>query len=115
MKNNLSKAKKFLTVLFCCTVTVFTVLTLVSHLYYHRSLMSSFSEWYMMLIDRDSIYSQEEVRELITAYGEIGEEGLWTNLEKFLKKVIPDNPDRCYNGYSLHLQARARYAGLLFQ
>ncbi len=37
----------------------------------------------------DSSYSQEEVRELITAYGEIGEEGLWKNLEKFLKKVIP--------------------------
>lgn len=37
----------------------------------------------------DSSYSQEEVRELITAYGEIGEEGLWHNLEKFLKKVIP--------------------------
>ena len=37
----------------------------------------------------DSSYSQEEVRELITAYGELGEEGLWANLEKFLKKVIP--------------------------
>ncbi len=37
----------------------------------------------------DSSYSQEEVRELIGAYGEIGEEGLWKNLEKFLKKVIP--------------------------
>ena len=37
----------------------------------------------------DSSYSQDEVRELITAYGEIGEEGLWKNLEKFLKKVIP--------------------------
>ena len=37
----------------------------------------------------DSSYSQEEVRELISAYGEIGEEGLWANLEKFLKKVIP--------------------------
>ena len=37
----------------------------------------------------DSSYTQEEVRELITAYGEIGEEGLWANLEKFLKKVIP--------------------------
>jgi mannonate dehydratase len=37
----------------------------------------------------DSSYSQEEVRELISAYGEIGEEGLWRNLEKFLKKVIP--------------------------
>ena len=37
----------------------------------------------------DSSYTQDEVRELITAYGEIGEEGLWKNLEKFLKKVIP--------------------------
>ena len=37
----------------------------------------------------DSSYSQDDVRELITAYGKIGEEGLWKNLEKFLKKVIP--------------------------
>ena len=37
----------------------------------------------------DSSYTQEEVRELIGAYGELGEEGLWRNLEKFLKKVIP--------------------------
>ena len=37
----------------------------------------------------DSSYTQDEVRELIQAYGEIGEEGLWKNLEKFLKKVIP--------------------------
>ena len=37
----------------------------------------------------DSSYTQEQVRELITAYGELGEEGLWKNLEKFLKKVIP--------------------------
>ena len=37
----------------------------------------------------DASYSREQIRELITAYGELGEEGLWTNLEKFLKKVIP--------------------------
>ncbi len=37
----------------------------------------------------DSSYSQEEVRELISAYSTLGEEGLWKNLEKFLKKVIP--------------------------
>lgn len=37
----------------------------------------------------DSSYTQEEVRDLITAYGKIGEEGLWKNLEKFLKKIIP--------------------------
>ena len=37
----------------------------------------------------DSSYTQEEVRELINAYGAIGEEGLWKNLEAFLKAVIP--------------------------
>ena len=37
----------------------------------------------------DASYTQDEVRELITAYGKIGEEGLWKNLEKFLQKVIP--------------------------
>ena len=37
----------------------------------------------------DSSYTQEEVRELISAYGELGEEGLWANLEKFLKTVVP--------------------------
>lgn len=37
----------------------------------------------------DASYTQDEVRELICAYGELGEEGLWKNLEKFLKKVIP--------------------------
>ena len=37
----------------------------------------------------DSSYTQDEVRELIGAYAELGEEGLWKNLEYFLKKVIP--------------------------
>lgn len=37
----------------------------------------------------DASYTQSEVRELISAYGELGEEGLWKNLEIFLKKVIP--------------------------
>ncbi len=37
----------------------------------------------------DASYTQEEVRELITAYAALGEEGLWKNLEKFLKKIIP--------------------------
>ncbi len=37
----------------------------------------------------DSSYTQDEVRELINAYGEIGEEGLWSNLQYFLEKVIP--------------------------
>jgi len=37
----------------------------------------------------DASYTQSEVRELITAYSELGEEGLWKNLEAFLKKIIP--------------------------
>ena len=37
----------------------------------------------------DSSYTQNEVRELIAAYVALGREGLWKNLEKFLKKVIP--------------------------
>lgn len=32
---------------------------------------------------------QAEVRDLIKAYSALGEEGLWHNLEKFLKKIIP--------------------------
>ena len=37
----------------------------------------------------DSSYTQSEVRDLIGSYGELGEEGLWENLEKFLNKIIP--------------------------
>ncbi len=37
----------------------------------------------------DSSYTKEEIRSLISAYGSLGEEGLWKNLEKFLKKIIP--------------------------
>lgn len=37
----------------------------------------------------DASYSKEEIRDLITAYGELGEEGLWQNLQYFLERVIP--------------------------
>ncbi len=37
----------------------------------------------------DSSYTMDEVRELISAYGRLGEEGLWCTLEAFLKKIIP--------------------------
>ncbi len=37
----------------------------------------------------DASYSKDEIRDLISAYGKLGEEGLWKNLEKFLKKTIP--------------------------
>lgn len=37
----------------------------------------------------DASYSQEDVCKLLSAYAELGEEGLWRNLERFLKAVIP--------------------------
>lgn len=37
----------------------------------------------------DASYSKEELKELLTAYAALGEEGLWRNLEAFLKAVIP--------------------------
>ncbi len=37
----------------------------------------------------DASYSQEEVRGLIKEYSDLGEEGLWRNIEYFLKKVMP--------------------------
>lgn len=37
----------------------------------------------------DASYTKEEVRGLICAYSELGEEGLWENLRYFLQKIIP--------------------------
>ncbi len=37
----------------------------------------------------DASYTKEEMGELISAYKELGEEGLWKNLEFFLKEIIP--------------------------
>ncbi len=49
----------------------------------------------------DASYTQDEVRGLIQAYSEIGEEGLWKNLEKFLKKVIP-TAEKCGVRMAIH-------------
>lgn len=37
----------------------------------------------------DASYTKDELKELINAYKKLGEEGLWQNLETFLKAVIP--------------------------
>ena len=37
----------------------------------------------------DASYTKEEMGELISAYKELGEEGLWKNLEYFLQEIIP--------------------------
>ena len=64
MKNRPKKTKAIIISLISCAALVILGLHLVSHLYYHRSLMASFAEWYMMIIDRDAIYSDSnEYRE----------------------------------------------------
>lgn len=37
----------------------------------------------------DASYTKAELKDLLTAYAALGEEGLWKNLETFLKGVIP--------------------------
>lgn len=37
----------------------------------------------------DASYTKAELRDLLTAYAALGEEGLWKNLETFLKAVVP--------------------------
>ena len=37
----------------------------------------------------DASYNKDELKELLNAYAKLGEEGLWKNLETFLKAVIP--------------------------
>ncbi len=37
----------------------------------------------------DASYSKEDIKRLILSYRELGEEGLWKNLENFLHKIIP--------------------------
>lgn len=49
----------------------------------------------------DASYTQDEVRDLINAYSKLGEEGLWRNLERFLKKVIP-TAEKCGIKMAIH-------------
>ena len=37
----------------------------------------------------DASYTHEEIRKLFRAYARLGEEGLWQNVEYFLKRIIP--------------------------
>ncbi len=37
----------------------------------------------------DASYSKEEIKNLLIQYQELGEEGLWENLQYFLEKIIP--------------------------
>ncbi len=56
----MKKSKKAIISLLCIATTVFGLLFAVSHLGYHRSIMASLAELYMVIIDRDSIYEEGE-------------------------------------------------------
>ena len=53
----MKKPQKIILTLFCIAAAAVMLLAAVSHGVYHRSIMASLAEFYMVLIDRDKIYS----------------------------------------------------------
>ena len=58
-------------------------------LVYHTSDVDKMDPTKLTLPGWDASYSPDEVSDLIKAYQEIGEEGLWKNLEYFIKEIMP--------------------------
>ncbi len=83
MKNLLnSKSKKTVFFLLCFIVVICVGFTAFSHLYFHRSVMASLAEMYMIIIDRDKLYSEGEAYEANVKLRSVA------NLEPYEK---PDN------------------------
>lgn len=60
MKKAFVRYKKLIISSVCCVAIIAIGFTAVSHLYYHRSVMASLAEMWMLIIDRDAIYSEGE-------------------------------------------------------
>lgn len=58
-------------------------------LVYYKGDVDRMNPLKMSLPGWDASYSQSEMEELIEAYKKLGEEGLWNNLEYFIKEIIP--------------------------
>lgn len=58
-------------------------------LVYYKEDVDKMDPLKMSLPGWDASYSPEEMAELVEAYKELGEEGLWKNLEYFIKEIIP--------------------------
>lgn len=56
---------------------------------YDKKVIDTLNPTKLSLPGWDSSYQPEEISELIDAYKEIGEEGLWTNLTYFIKEIMP--------------------------
>lgn len=60
-----------------------------SALVYYKSEVDQLDPTKLSLPGWDASYSVEAVSELIMAYKQLGEEGLWNNLEYFIKEILP--------------------------
>lgn len=58
-------------------------------LVYYREDVDKMDPTKLALPGWDSSYSTDEMSQLIDAYKELGEEGLWKNLEYFIKEIMP--------------------------
>lgn len=58
-------------------------------LVYYKDQVAQLDPTKLTLPGWDSSYTPEQVKELIEAYQALGEEGLWKNLEYFIKEIIP--------------------------
>ncbi len=58
-------------------------------LVYYKQDVDNMDPTKMTLPGWDASYSPDEITSLIDAYKELGEEGLWANLEYFIKEIIP--------------------------
>nr|MCR5352761.1 mannonate dehydratase [Clostridiales bacterium] len=58
-------------------------------LVYYKEDVSKMDPTKMTLPGWDASYSPDEIKGLIDEYKEFGEEGLWSNLEYFIKEIIP--------------------------
>lgn len=60
MEKAFAKHKRLIIGIICCAVIIVGGFAAVSHLYFHRSVMASLAEMWMLIIDRDAIYSEGE-------------------------------------------------------
>lgn len=82
MKNALKSHKRRFILLICTFAVTFAGFAAFSHLFFHRSIMASLSEMYMLAVDRDEIYTAGN------AYDDNLRTRAVTNLED---QIIPKN------------------------
>lgn len=72
-----------------------------SALVYYKKEVDQLDSTKLTLPGWDASYSVEEVSELIDAYKQLGEEGLWQNLQYFIEEIMPV-ASRCDVNMAIH-------------